>query len=57
MLSVQQKTSLMFNTWANASCTVETKRARISAASSSSLGILIGEDGVTLLLDATRLVL
>ena len=57
MLSVQQKTSLMCNTWARASCTEEFKQARISAASNSSLGILIGEEGVTLLLDATRLVL
>lgn len=40
-----------------ASCTEENKRATISAASSSSLGMLIGEDGVTLLVDATRLVL
>ena len=49
MLSVQQKTSLMSNTLSRVSCTEEIKRARISTASSSSLGILIGEDGVTLL--------
>lgn len=47
----------MLKTFSKASYTEENKRATISAASSSSLGMLIGEDGVTLLLDATRLVL
>ena len=57
MLSVQQKTSSMLITCDKASRAVATRRARMSAASSSSLGIVMGDEGVTRLLDATRLVL
>ena len=41
----------------SASLTVEIRRARMSAAISSSLGIVIGVKGATLLFEATRLVM
>lgn len=52
MLTVQQKTPSMFITWDKA----EIKCARIRAASNSSFGIVMDDDGVTLVLDPTRLV-
>ena len=57
MLSVQQKTSSMCITWVSASRTAETKRARMRAASNSSLGIVMGVEGATRVSAATRLVL
>ena len=44
-------------TWVKASHTAETKRARMRAASNSSLGIVMGFEGATRVLAATRLVL
>ena len=57
MLSVQQKTSSMCITWFKASRTAETKRAKMRAGSNSSLGIVMGVEGATRVLGATRLVL
>ena len=57
MLPVKHKTSSMSVTWVKASHTAETKRARMRAASNSSLGIVMGFEGATRVLAATRLVL